>query len=62
MKRIILFISIVLSTLPALFAQEQNGIVLATYHDSVYMNSLNRAPVQLPDSLLEIINHFNKKR
>ena len=57
--RIILYFSIVLGVFSPLFGQTGNGIVLATYHDSVYMSSLNKEKVQLPDSFLEEISHFN---
>ena len=59
MRKIILFFSIALSSFSTLYAQPYNGIVLATYNDSVYMNSLNGAKVQLPDSFLEEISRFN---
>jgi len=43
----ILYFSIVLSAFLPLFGQTHNGLVLAIYQDSVYMNSLNGEKVYI---------------
>ena len=58
MKRIIIFFTILLGFCFSLFAQT-GGIILASYYDTVYMKSLNGGKVQLPESFLEEMNHFN---
>lgn len=67
MRTIILFFSIVFGIISFIFAQFSNfddisqsaGIVLASYSDTAYMNSLNGNKAALPSSFLQEIEDFN---
>jgi len=58
MKKVILFFGILLGIFSSLVAQIQ-GIVIASYYDTLYMNSLRGETVQLSNRFLEEIKPFN---